>query len=124
MPNSKKERLFCSETCTLFVASIMEVSSRSSAMTIELISAVAAIAVMLLAPNITIINAQQLTNQSPAVAENGVTFFQSTEDSFRLQIPEGWVIHDVNNTGSTLSEESTQGYGILEIGRASCRERV
>jgi PKD repeat protein len=116
MPNSKKERLFCSETCTLFVLSIMKVSSRSSvssAMTIELISVVVAIAIMLLAPNITIINAQQLTNQPPAVAQNGVTLFQSTEDSFRLQVPEGWIIHDVNNTGSTLSEESTQGYGIL-----------
>jgi hypothetical protein len=116
MPNSKRERLFCSETCTLFVLSIMKVSSRSSvssAMTIELISAVVAIAVMLLAPNITVTNAQQLTNQPPAVAQNGVTLFQSTEDSFRLQVPEGWIIHDVNNTGSTLSEESTQGYGIL-----------
>ena len=82
-------------------------------MMIELISVVVAIAVMLLAPNITIINAQQLTNQPPAVAQNGVTFFQSTEDSFRLQVPQGWIIHDVNNTGSTLSEESTQGYGIL-----------
>ena len=116
MPKSKRERLFCSETCTLFVLSIMKVSSRSSvssAMTIELISAVVAIAVMLLAPNITVTNAQQLTNQPPAVAQNGVTLFQSTEDSFRLQVPEGWIIHDVNNTGSTLSEESTQGYGIL-----------
>ena len=116
MPKSKRERLFCSETCTLFVLSIMKVSSRSSvssAMTIELTSAVVAIAVMLLAPNITVTNAQQLTNQPPAVAQNGVTLFQSTEDSFRLQVPEGWIIHDVNNTGSTLSEESTQGYGIL-----------
>jgi PKD repeat protein len=116
MPKSKRERLFCSETCTLFVLSSMKVSSRSSvssAMTIELISAVVAIAVMLLAPNITVTNAQQLTNQPPAVAQNGVTLFQSTEDSFRLQVPEGWIIHDVNNTGSTLSEESTQGYGIL-----------
>ena len=82
-------------------------------MTIELISVVVAVAVMLLAPNITVTNAQQLTNQPPAVAQNGVTLFQSTEDSFRLQVPEGWIIHDVNNTGSTLSEESTQGYGIL-----------
>ena len=116
MPKSKRERLFCSETCTLFVLSIMKVSSRSSvssAMTTELISVVVAIAVMLLAPNITVTNAQQLTNQPPAVAQNGVTLFQSTEDSFRLQVPEGWIIHDVNNTGSTLSEESTQGYGIL-----------
>jgi PKD repeat protein len=28
-------------------------------------------------------------------------------------VPEGWIIHDVNNTGSAFSEESTQGYGIL-----------
>jgi plastocyanin len=28
-------------------------------------------------------------------------------------MPEGWIIHDVNNTGSTFSEESRQGYGIL-----------
>jgi hypothetical protein len=28
-------------------------------------------------------------------------------------VPEGWVIQDVNNTGSTLLQEATQGYGIL-----------
>jgi hypothetical protein len=40
--------------------------------------------------------------------------FQSTdEDSFRVQIPEGWIIQDIDNTGSALLEESTQGYGIL-----------
>ena len=47
------------------------------------------------------------------MTQNGTTLFQSTEDGIRLNVPEGWVIHDVNNTGSTLSEESTQGYGIL-----------
>jgi hypothetical protein len=41
------------------------------------------------------------------------TLFESTDDSFRLQVPEGWVIHDLNNTGSILIQESTQGYGIL-----------
>src|SRR5215211_860501 len=93
----------------------MRVSSRSlvsPAMTIGLISAVVAIAIILFAANVTLINAQQLTNQ-PSVTQNGTTLFQSTEDSFRVQVPEGWVIHDVNNTGSTLSEESRQGYGIL-----------
>ena len=85
----------------------------SPAMTIGLISAVVvAIAIILFAANITIINAQQLTNQ-PSVTQNGTRLFEGTEDSFRLQVPQGWVIHDVNNTGSTLSEESTQGYGIL-----------
>ena len=82
-------------------------------MTIGLTSAVVvAIAIILFAANITIINAQQLTNQ-PSVTQNGTRLFESTEDSFRLQVPEGWIIHDVNNTGSILSEESTQGYGIL-----------
>jgi PKD repeat protein len=84
------------------------------AMTIALTATVVvAIAIILFAANITIINAQQLTNQPPAVTQNGTTLFQSTEDSFRLHVPRGWIIHDVNNTGSILSEESTQGYGIL-----------
>jgi PKD repeat protein len=78
---------------------------------------VVAIAIILLAPNITITNAQQqqqpLISQPPAVTQNGTTLFQSTEDGIRLKVPEGWVIQDVNNTGSTFSEESTQGYGIL-----------
>src|SRR5215211_4169495 len=85
----------------------------SPAMTIGLISAaVVAIAIILFAANVTIINAQQLTNQ-PSVTQNGTSSFEGAEDSFRVQVPEGWVIHDVNNTGSTLSEESRQGYGIL-----------
>jgi PKD repeat protein len=81
-------------------------------MTIGLISAVVAIAIIIFAANVPIINAQQMTNQ-PTVSQNGTTLFQSTEDSFRLQVPDGWVIQDVNNTGSTLSNESVQGYGIL-----------
>src|SRR5215211_5139912 len=99
----------------------MTVSSRllvSPAKAIALTAAVVvAIAIILLAPNITITNAQQqqqpLISQPPAVTQNGTTLFQSTEDGIRLQVPEGWVIQDVNNTGSTFSEESTQGYGIL-----------
>jgi PKD repeat protein len=107
----------------------MKVSSRlsiSPAITIGLsavvvVVVVVAIAIILLASNVTMANAQQqqqvqqqssLTSQ-PAVTQNGTTLFQNTEDSIRVQVPEGWVIHDVNNTGSTLLEESTQGYGIL-----------
>jgi hypothetical protein len=83
-----------------------------------------AIAFILLASNFTIIIAQQqqqqqLTSQ-PGEIENRTTAalrapttFQNTNDSFSVQVPEGWIIHDVNNTGSMLSEESTQGYGIL-----------
>jgi hypothetical protein len=81
------------------------------------------IAIILLASNFTIINAQpqqQVTSQ-PVEIENGTTTpgaaattFQSTnDDSFSVQVPDGWIIHDVNNTGSTLLEERTQGYGML-----------
>src|SRR5215217_4964296 len=98
----------------------MRVSSRplvSPAMTIVLTAAVVAIAVIFLASNITITNAQQqepLISRPPtAVSQNGTRLVEDAEDSFRLQVPEGWIIHDVNNTGSILSEESTQGYGIL-----------
>jgi hypothetical protein len=77
----------------------------------------AAIAVILLAANFTITNAQQQLTGQPREIENGTaattTTFQSTNDSFRVQVPEGWVIQDVNNTGSTLLEEVRQGYGIL-----------
>jgi hypothetical protein len=42
------------------------------------------------------------------------TPFQSTNDSFSIDVPQGWIIHDVDNTGSSsLSEETAQGYGIL-----------
>ena len=41
------------------------------------------------------------------------TFFQSTDDGFRVQVPDGWIIHGVDNTDSASSEESTQGYSML-----------
>jgi hypothetical protein len=86
-------------------------------MTIALTATVVAIAIILLTATITITNAQQQQQQplssQPGVTQNGTTLFQSIEDGIKLKVPEGWVIHDVNNTGSTLSEESTQGYGIL-----------
>src|ERR687898_2333657 len=86
----------------------------------------AAIAVILLASNFTIINAQQqgqqLTSQ-PGEIENRTTTatattttattFQSTNDGFRVQVPQGWIIQDLNNTDSALSEEATQGYEML-----------
>jgi hypothetical protein len=78
-----------------------------------------AVAVILLASNFTIINAQQQFSQ-PGEIEDGTTAataatttFQSTNDSFSIQVPQGWVIQDLNNTGSKLLEERTQGYGIL-----------
>jgi Ca2+-binding RTX toxin-like protein len=95
----------------------------SRAMVIGLISSAVTIVIILLllfASNLTIINAQQgqqqhqlPTNQS-GVTQNRTRLFESIEDSFRLQVPEGWAIQDANNTSSSaLSEESTQGYGIL-----------
>jgi hypothetical protein len=68
-----------------------------------------------LAVNFTIINAQQLAGQ-PGEIENGTTAattFQSTNDGFRVQVPEGWGIQDMNNTGTTSEEEVRLGYGIL-----------
>jgi hypothetical protein len=55
------------------------------------------------------------SSQQPAAAaiESTTTFFQSANDSFGIQIPQGWIIQDVNNTGSALLEEATQGYGRL-----------
>jgi PKD repeat protein len=84
----------------------------SSFMAIALISA-AAIAILLLAANVTMANAQQqqLTSQHSAT-ERGTTS-RSTRDSFRVQVPQGWVIHDVKNTGSALVTEVLDGVGIL-----------
>src|SRR5687767_13915304 len=99
---------------------IIPSSSWASSMTrIGLTAITAAIAVILLTANITIINAQQqeqATSQTSAIEDGtaaAATTFQSTTDSFRVQVPEGWVIRDLNNTDSALLEETRQGYGIL-----------
>ena len=88
----------------------------------------AIIMVVLLAVDVTMTNAQQQqegqqqlsTNQSTTLpaTQNATTtrptaLFESRLDSFRVQVPEGWVIQDVNNTGFTLAAEVTEGYGIL-----------
>ena len=88
--------------------------------------AAATIMLLILATNLTVTKAQQqqegeqqlLTSQpaSPPLAQNGTlatTLFESTLDSFQVQLPEGWVVQDVNNTGFTLAAEATEGYGIL-----------
>jgi hypothetical protein len=55
-----------------------------------------------------------VTDISQPAAIRNTTSFQSTDDGFSVQVPEGWVIHDVDNTGFVLlEEEATQGYGIL-----------
>src|SRR5919107_3633755 len=70
------------------------------------------IAFIFLAPNFTITSAQQqLPTSQPSVNQNPTLL--SAKDSFRVQLPEGWVIQDINNTGFTLAAEVLQGYGIL-----------
>ena len=54
------------------------------------------------------------SRREPAADIQSTTPFQSTSDGFTIEVPDGWIIHDVDNTGSSsLSEEATQGYGIL-----------
>jgi hypothetical protein len=53
------------------------------------------------------------SSRQPADIESTTTFFQSTNDSFGVQVPDGWTIHDMDNTGSALSEELRKGYGML-----------
>jgi hypothetical protein len=80
-----------------------------------------AIAVILLGSNFTVISAQQqqqLLTTGPGEIENtttagAATLFQSTDDSFRIQVPGGWIANDINNTGSASSEETRLGYGLL-----------
>jgi hypothetical protein len=76
-----------------------------------------AIAIILLASSFTTINAQpqQLTSQ-PGEFVNGAgsaAVFQSTNDSFSIQVPDGWLAQDLNNTGTALQEEISRGYGLL-----------
>src|SRR5215203_2408531 len=74
----------------------------------------APIVVILLASTVTIINAQQLeqlTSEPSAIQIR--TIAENTKDSFRVQVPQGWVIHDVNNTGFALVAEVLDGVGIL-----------
>ena len=92
-------------------------------------TAVATIMIILLGANVTVTNAQQQQQQqeqqqlstsqptTSSVTQNRTTttarLFESAKDSFRVQLPEGWVIQDVNNTGFTLAAEVTEGYGVL-----------
>src|SRR5215210_122694 len=50
--------------------------------------------ILLFAPNVGIAGAQQL-NSIPVVIQNGT--FQNTEDGFRVQVPDGWVVQDIDN---------------------------
>jgi PKD repeat protein len=86
----------------------------SPAKVIALTAATTAIAMIFLTPNFTITNAQQLpqTDQQSSSMPQSPTLLNS-KDSFRVKLPEGWVIQDINNTGFTLAAEVLQGYGLL-----------
>jgi hypothetical protein len=72
------------------------------------------IAIILLSSNFTIINAQSLQQQQMSSQLGAAaTTFQSIDDSFRVEVPSGWIIQDIDNTGAALLEESRQGYGML-----------
>ena len=75
------------------------------------------IAFFLLTNNIITANAQQQqqSNGEPTATESGAaaTTVRSTRDSFRVQVPQGWTIHDMKNTGFTLAAEVLEGFGIL-----------
>src|SRR5215203_7419646 len=94
--------------------SIMRMCSSTTRVLTATTAIAIATAVILLASNFTIINAQQSLTSQPSAIENGTTTtFQSTNDSFSIQVPDGWAIQDLNNTGSALLNESSQGYGML-----------
>ena len=52
-------------------------------------------------------------SSQPTSIQSTTTFFQNANDSFSVQVPQGRIIQDVNNTGSKLMEEVTNGYRIL-----------
>jgi PKD repeat protein len=86
----------------------------SPTLTIALTVVILAVAIIVFVANVAIASAQQpppLTSQ-PAVTQRA-ELFQSTEDGIRLNVPQGWVIQDLNNTGPISSEELRRGYGIL-----------
>jgi hypothetical protein len=66
-------------------------------MMIIVLTAIATIVVLVLlfGPNIGIASAQQQLTSIPAVIQNGT--FQSAADGFRLQVPYGWVVQDIDN---------------------------
>jgi len=84
--------------------------------TIRLTATLLTVAIILFVTNVTIVNAQQLQQpltSAMTMTQNRTELFQSAEDGIRLNVPQGWQIHDLNNTGPVFAEESTRGFGIL-----------
>jgi hypothetical protein len=103
-------------------------------------TAVGTIMIILLGANVTVTNAQQQEQQqlstsqptTSSVTQNGTTatarLFESAKDSFRVQLPEGWVIQDVNNTGFALAaeeeeEEGQQQGALTNVSSSSCQQQ-
>ncbi|MDQ3847868.1 MAG: hypothetical protein M3261_02815, partial [Thermoproteota archaeon] len=84
-----------------------------SAISIGLIATL--ITLVFLPSNITITLAQQQDQQSlsqPSTIKI-ITTAESTKDGFRIEVPQGWKIQDVNNSGTMLVSEILRGFGIL-----------
>ena len=90
------------------------------------LTAAVAVVILFTATNVTIINAQQQSQQPSTTSQqqqraaaptqnetSSSSLFQSIEDSFKVRVPQGWVIHDMDNTGFGLLTEVFQGYGVL-----------
>ena len=84
-------------------------------MAIALIVAAPAIAIILLAANVPVAIAQQQSTGQPSAIERGTATAttRTTKDNFKVQVPQGWVMHEFRNTGSALVVEVLEGFGIL-----------
>lgn len=101
----------------------MQMSLRllSSSESVKKVTAAVAIVVIFMASNIVGVSAQQQeqvtipqsANESGATATTTAASFESKHDNFKLQLPPGWVVQDLNNTGFTLGVEVSKGYGLL-----------
>src|SRR5215208_2963516 len=58
--------------------------------------------------------ATRLTPEAGTLPLPPTTIFQSTVDGIRMGVPDGWVVEDLNNTGSSL-QQSEQSYGAVSL---------
>ena len=87
---------------------------RSPPLLVLLVTAIglAAITVVVFA-NAEVANAQQQEEDITIMSE-GTTTFENIDDGFRVQVPNGWVIEDIDNTNLTLRRaEAELGYALI-----------
>ena len=84
-------------------------------MAIALIVAALAIAIILLAAECPSGHCTTTTDRPTISNERGTATAttRTTKDNFKVQVPQGWVMHDIRNTGSALVAEVLEGFGIL-----------